>query len=163
MALTRKALNDRHSFAYDPKAGFDDKRSYYESKLANVLFAQEVADRVRDAPVFANSLHPGAVRTELWDNMMSTLPKIESTDARLLQFVQLLLEYFKPSMWTAEEGALTQVYLAAADEVRERNIRGRYFHPQALEVIPSRRFAPNRTLQKALWAFTEKLIDGEEA
>ena len=73
-----------------------------------------------------------------------------------------VMDYFKESMWTPEYGALTEVYLAAAAEVREKNTRGRYFHPQALEVIPCRRHAANRTLQKAVWAFTEALIAGKD-
>merc|ERR1711920_528134 len=57
--LTRAALNAR----YDK---FPRKESYAQSKLANILFIQEVARRVQCKPVFANSVHPGAVNTEIW-------------------------------------------------------------------------------------------------
>mmetsp|Transcript_48627 Transcript_48627/g.135874 ORF Transcript_48627/g.135874 Transcript_48627/m.135874 type:complete len:369 (-) Transcript_48627:19-1125(-) len=146
--LTRAALNER--YANSPAL-----LSYAQSKLANVLFAQEVARRMDSKPVFANSLHPGAVNTTIWGKgakPISTLPfKVRVRSA--------IVNYLKESMWTAEEGALTQVYLAAASEVREQRIRGRYFHPQAVEVFPHAH-ARNFTLQKAVWAFTEDLIAG---
>lgn len=160
VALTRQAMNARHLAFFDEKVAFDDKKSYMESKLANLLFAQEVAERMRDLPVYANSLHPGFVQTEIWDSSAQAA----NTSGVMTWFGPLLqvMDYFKESMWTPEYGALTEVYLAAAAEVREKNTRGRYFHPQALEVIPCRRHAANRTLQKALWAFTDALIEGKD-
>ena len=162
VALTRKALNDRHAAIHDENIPYSDKKSYPESKLANVLFAQEVAERTRESPVFANSAHPGAVQTEIWDKTAATGSEIDGYKTVMQGYWPKFVNYFKGSMWSPEEGALTQVFLAAADEIREKNIRGRYFHPQALEVIPCRRFAQNRTLQKAVWAFTDALIDGKD-
>lgn len=39
--------------------------AYGQSKLANVLFTRELAKRLKGTNVTANSLHPGAVKTEL--------------------------------------------------------------------------------------------------
>ena len=38
---------------------FKDMSAYGQSKLANVLFAQELADRVKDDNILVNSVHPG--------------------------------------------------------------------------------------------------------
>lgn len=78
----------------------------------------------------------------------------------MTKFMFNIIDYFKESMWTPEEGALTQVFLACADEVLIRDIRGRYFHPQAVEMQPCSRFAWRVDLQKKLWNFTEELIEG---
>jgi NAD(P)-dependent dehydrogenase (short-subunit alcohol dehydrogenase family) len=44
--------------------GFDGYRAYAQSKLANVLFANELAERERDY-LTSNSLHPGVIGTKL--------------------------------------------------------------------------------------------------
>ena len=41
-------------------------RAYSRSKLANVLFAAELARRLAGTGVTSNSLHPGAVATNIW-------------------------------------------------------------------------------------------------
>ncbi len=40
-------------------------KAYAQSKLANVLFANELADRLSGTNVTVNSLHPGVVDTEI--------------------------------------------------------------------------------------------------
>ena len=43
---------------------------YFKSKLANVLFTKALAKRLSGTNVTANSLHPGAVATELSRHFM---------------------------------------------------------------------------------------------
>lgn len=162
IALTRASLNARFDAAqvdiFDP----DKNRIYMQSKLANVLFAQEAARRMIGKPVFVNSLHPGVVSTEIWANSKAAAGQngVNRSSLSAATFFLGMIDYVKDSMWTPEEGALTQVYLAAATDIKERDLRGRYFHPQAVETQPDSRFARNLTLQKALWLFTEELIAG---
>ena len=42
---------------------YSGARAYSQSKLANVLFTYELANRLQGASVTANALHPGVVRT----------------------------------------------------------------------------------------------------
>ena len=44
--------------------------AYFKSKLANVLFAKALAKRLAGSDVTVNSLHPGAVVTELQRHTM---------------------------------------------------------------------------------------------
>ena len=40
-------------------------KAYYQTKLANILFTNELAERLKGSQVTAVSLHPGLVRTEI--------------------------------------------------------------------------------------------------
>jgi NAD(P)-dependent dehydrogenase (short-subunit alcohol dehydrogenase family) len=46
--------------------GYRVLRAYQRSKLANVLFADELARRLAGTGVTSNSLHPGMVATNIW-------------------------------------------------------------------------------------------------
>ncbi|KAM5157403.1 retinol dehydrogenase 13-like [Mantella aurantiaca] len=47
------------------KKKYDTKAAYCQSKLANVLFTNELAKRLQGTGVTANSLHPGVANTKL--------------------------------------------------------------------------------------------------
>lgn len=82
-------------------------RAYSQSKLANVLFAAELARRVPAAEVTANSLHPGVVATKLL--LRGLVPRWLA----------------RPWTITPEEGAETPLYLATSPEVEA--VSGEYF------------------------------------
>jgi NAD(P)-dependent dehydrogenase (short-subunit alcohol dehydrogenase family) len=46
--------------------GYTIMRAYARSKLANVLYTRSLATELEDAGVSVNSLHPGAVATDIW-------------------------------------------------------------------------------------------------
>lgn len=48
---------------------YDPAHAYEQSKLANVLFARELAKKLQGTGVTVNSLHPGLVDTELMRHM----------------------------------------------------------------------------------------------
>ena len=73
---------------------------YGMTKLANILFTYELAERLRGTEVVANCVHPGGVNTNFGDNNRSL---------RLLLF-----RAFKPLMRTPQRGADTIVYLASS-------------------------------------------------
>ena len=72
------------------------------TKLANILFTYELAERLKGTGVVANCLHPGAVNTNFGSNSRS--------------FGTLLFRAFKPFMRTPEVGADTVIYLASSPE-----------------------------------------------
>lgn len=90
------------------RGGFSGQRAYAQSKLANVLFANELARREAPYGVTANSLHPGVVKTQL---------------AR--EFPELLRTVAGMVMLTPEKGAQTSIYLASSSELN--NVTGKYF------------------------------------
>jgi NAD(P)-dependent dehydrogenase (short-subunit alcohol dehydrogenase family) len=80
--------------------GYDATRAYRQSKLANVLFSNELARRTRDRGVTSNALHPGGVRTAIM------------RDAPV--WMALLMQVVGSS---AETGARTPIWLATSPEV----------------------------------------------
>src|SRR5918995_668077 len=96
--------------------GYKTAKAYGQSKLANVLFAYELARRLEGTGVSVNCLHPGAgVRT----NLGSGVSGIFGFTVRALT----------PLMKSPEKGAQTSIYLASSPEVE--GLSGRYFVKKA--------------------------------
>lgn len=117
-------------------------REYGRSKLANVLFTRNLAQRLRGTSVTANSLHPGAVATALG----------KQNDGIAGKIVPLLLQ---PFFLSPEQGAATSLYLCCSDDVA--NTSGQYFarsKPVALKGL-----ATDATVADRLWAYTEESVD----
>lgn len=91
---------------------FSSLTAYGNSKLANILFSNELANRVKDAGITSNSLHPGAVRTNF---------AAEAGGGLFAKFFNLA----RPFFITPEQGAKTSIYLASSPQVR--GVTGKYF------------------------------------
>jgi len=50
---------------YKLKKNYNDGKAYAQSKLANILFTNELAKRYEKDGITSYSLHPGAIYTEL--------------------------------------------------------------------------------------------------
>jgi retinol dehydrogenase-14 len=83
---------------------YSGARAYNQSKLANVLFTNELARRIKGSSVTANSLHPGLVNTSFG-----------AEDPRSIQ--RILVPFLRPFMKTPGRGAATSIYLACAPEL----------------------------------------------
>jgi NAD(P)-dependent dehydrogenase (short-subunit alcohol dehydrogenase family) len=121
------------------KKKYHSFRAYAASKLAIVFFTQELAERLKDADITVNALHPGHVATNIW-------PEDK-------WYMALFSKLQRPFTISAEEGAQTSIYLASSDEVK--GITGRYFDKKKPRAIPSR--CTNTQLQKGLWRLSEQL------
>ena len=60
-------------------------------------------------------------------------------------------------MWTSEEGALTQVYLTASNDIISKKITGKYWHPLVSEV-QAHPFALDEKIQDDFWAFSNECL-----
>lgn len=102
---------------------YDAYEAYARSKLANILFAYALADRLQGTRVTSNALHPGVIRTKLlgagWGGGGGELAR----------------------------GAETTVYAATAPELED--VTGRYFDNQR-ETASSDR-SHDKQLQLDLW------------
>jgi retinol dehydrogenase 12 len=89
-------------------------RVYGQSKLANILFTDELARRLAGSRVTANSLHPGAVGTGLGKNNGA--------------WARVIIAMLRPFFRTPADGAATSVYLASSPAVE--GVTGKYFARQ---------------------------------
>ena len=129
---------------------FDDLQSrrsyvglpvYCRSKLANLLFTLELAERLRGSGVTVNAVHPGTVASEFG-----------SADDTSGVF-GFLMKLSRWAMISPEKGALTSVHVASAPEGAE--VSGRYF-VRCKQVRPSRA-ALDRGAALRLWEVSEQL------
>jgi len=123
------------------RGGYRIMRAYARSKLANVLFAAELARRLAGTGVTSNSLHPGTVATNIWSG----------APAWAKPLIQIVL---RPFFISAREGAATIVQLAAAPELA--GVTGQYFE-KGVAVAPSS-LARDEALAKRLWTVSAGMV-----
>ncbi len=115
--------------------------AYTRSKLANILFAYELARRLERTPVTVNALSPGPTRSHFGDNMTG-FPLFFS---RMMKRTPL----FK----SPQQAAQTSVYLATSHEVA--GVTGRFFmHSQERKSKP---ITHDLEVAAKLWAVSEQL------
>jgi NAD(P)-dependent dehydrogenase (short-subunit alcohol dehydrogenase family) len=114
-------------------------KAYSDSKLANILFTHELARRLTGSGVTANSLHPGVVATNIF-NQLGFVGRMFTTLA-------------KPFLLTSAEGAKTSVYLASAPEAAI--VSGRFF--DRCREAPLDPVANDAAGARRLWELSEKL------
>jgi NAD(P)-dependent dehydrogenase (short-subunit alcohol dehydrogenase family) len=112
---------------------------YAESKLANLLFTYELAERLEGTGVTVNALHPGLVATDF-----------TSGNGVYGWFMRRWSSLFGIR---AEKGARTSLYLATSPEVSGRS--GLYFVGE--QPVPSSPASRDRAAARRLWELSEEL------
>lgn len=125
---------------------YDGVWRYGRSKLGNVLFAKELSRRLLNdgdpkcKHIYVNAFFPGNIVTEQWLGW-------DEYVGGVLGWLMRALGTWGQSV---QDGAATALYLAASDEVTERDYRGQYFVPVATEYAPSS-IAGDAKLARDLW------------
>lgn len=120
-----KGLNEIHYFT-----------NYGNSKLCNVLWAKALAKELPDG-VTANALHPGLVKTEIFNRMYPVLRGI---------VLFLIGAIFK----SAEEGAQTSIQLAVAEELENKT--GGYYSECVRASSAESDLAKDQELIEKVWS-----------
>jgi WW domain-containing oxidoreductase len=115
--------------------------AYGQSKLANLLFAKELARRFAGSERTANAVHPGVIRTKLQRHMNPLMGAVFGT------FGPLALK-------NVAEGAATQVYVATRPELA--GVSGEYF--ANCNVAEPRSDANDPMLAQKLWEVSEQIV-----
>ncbi|KAF2614935.1 hypothetical protein F2Q70_00013356 [Brassica cretica] len=147
--------SEAHRFSYPEGVRFDkinDVSSYSsisaygQSKLCNVLHANELARQLKEdgVNITVNSLHPGAIMTSLWRHFNSYLAGA----------VSALASYF---IKTIPQGAATTCYLALSPQVA--GVTGEYF--RNCNITKPSSFGQDSELAKKVWDFSTKLTDSQ--
>jgi retinol dehydrogenase 14 len=112
---------------------------YGMTKLANIMFTYELAERLNGTGVAVNCLHPGSVGTNFGQNNKGIMA--------------LFFRTFKPFMRSPEQGADTLVWLASSPEVD--GVSGKYFSDR--KEIEAKKVAYDRVARRRLWEISEEL------
>ncbi|KEH43689.1 putative very-long-chain 3-oxoacyl-CoA reductase [Medicago truncatula] len=145
---------EAYTFAYSEGIRFDkindqssyNKQSAYgQSKLANILHANELARRLKDdgVDIIVNSLHPGIILTNLSRHM--------GVIHGIIQVIGKLV------MKNVQQGAATTCYVALHPQVK--GVSGEYFSDNNVAKRESQ--GRDADLAKKLWDFSMNLITKE--
>lgn len=115
--------------------------AYAQSKLANIMFTYELADRLRDADVTVNTLHPGFVASGFGHNNQTLSMRVFAALQRRFAI-------------SVAEGAQTSIYLASHPDVATTT--GCYF-VKCLPVAAAKH-AYDVTTRRRLWEASERLV-----
>jgi NAD(P)-dependent dehydrogenase (short-subunit alcohol dehydrogenase family) len=110
--------------------GFSGYAAYASSKLMNILFTLELAERLKGTKVTANCLHPGVVGTKLLKTGFNGMNGNDSL----------------------ETGAETSVFLSTSPDIE--GITGKYFVRK--KEAPVSAAANDAILRKELWKISEE-------
>ncbi len=126
-------LHKKGSIDFDSFQGFTKysaQTAYNQSKLANVLFSAELAQRLEGSGVTANALHPGAVATDIIRDLPWLVRKI------------IGLAFIAP-----DKGAKTNTLLASDDSLAQ--VSGKYYDQG--ELAEPSALVNDASLRKRLW------------
>ena len=112
-------------------------KAYSNSKLALIMFTYELDRRIKGSNIKVNSLHPGAVATNIW---------------RLPTFIT------RPFMTSAKKGARTSIYLATSPEVER--VSGKYF--EKMKAVRSSEESYDDVKSRILWETISRLVGIEK-
>ena len=128
-------VNDKH--------GFKTFKTYGNSKLANILFTQSLAAKLKEAApqksFTVNSFHPGFVGTGIGTQVM--LGKI-------------LMALCKPFVRNSVKGAETGLFLALDPSVQDK-CGGYYFDSQ---IEPLQPYARDMEMAETLWETSQQMV-----
>ncbi|MES3040707.1 MAG: SDR family NAD(P)-dependent oxidoreductase [Pseudomonadota bacterium] len=113
-----------------------DVVAYGSAKLANLIYARELARRVKGSNIRVNAFHPGGVATGIWREMPGP--------------IQALMDKV---LVTPAKGADTAIWLATSDAAKSHH--GGYFTRRKADFSkPSSR---NEKIAAKLWAASERI------
>jgi NAD(P)-dependent dehydrogenase (short-subunit alcohol dehydrogenase family) len=116
---------------------------YAQSKLANILYTQELSRRYPS--ILSVAIHPGYIKTDLH--------KTEGfIDRQLVNFMS-------GGNWIdVAEGPFNQVWAATAEKEKVKS--GAYYEPVAVESPVAHKSAESVEVADELWEWTEKALKG---
>ncbi|MBI4951117.1 MAG: SDR family oxidoreductase [Myxococcales bacterium] len=123
------------------ETGYAPWAAYGRSKLANLLFAKELARRLAGSRRTANAIHPGVIGTNLTRSMGAAVAAIWSVTSRAL-------------LKSVPQGAATQCYVACHPDVA--GVSGECFSD--CNVARPSALALDEALARRLWDESERLV-----
>ena len=125
---------------------YSGQRAYNQSKLANIMFTNELARRLDGAGVTATSVHPGVVRTNFGAEDQAW-------------FFTIISRVVRPLLKTPAQGAQTPIYLASSPDMD--GISGQFFVNRKPKT--PNKVAYDTDMTARLWRVSTDLVMGTSA
>jgi len=125
----------------DGAKGYRPWRNYGQSKLANILFAKQLAHRFVGTARTANAVHPGVIATSLNRHMNPIVSALQRVAAPLF-------------LKSIPQGAATEVFVATHPSVA--GVSGQYFAD--CNVAAPSALAKDAGLAGRLWNVSERIV-----
>ena len=125
----------------DGAKGYSGWPAYGQSKLANLLFAKQLARRFAGSQKTANAVHPGVIRTNLQRHMNPVLSAALTLGGPL-------------ALKSIEQGAATEVYVATNPKLA--GVSGQFFAD--CNIAQPRADAQSEELAQKLWDASERIV-----
>ncbi|XP_038637962.1 retinol dehydrogenase 11-like [Scyliorhinus canicula] len=123
---------------------YDPLVAYCQSKLANILFTRELAQRLQGTGVTVNAVNPGIIWTPMLKNMM----------CHQACWVRVLTAPFYFFIKAPKQGAQTTIHCAVAPELE--TVTGQYFSD--CEVSEVAYYAQDECTAKSLWDLSFEMV-----
>jgi len=123
--------------------GYEDRRAYGQSKLANVLFSLHLATLLKGTRITSNALHPGVINTEIDRNMS----RFKQTGFALWAALG--------GTKTVEEGAATSCYVATSSLLGSTS--GQFFEDCNAVTVSGNNHLTDAAMAEQLWQVSTEL------
>ena len=128
---------------------YNKQESYATSKLANIMFALELSNKLEEKDILSLAAHPGIAKTNLFNAQRPNPSRIE----------KFSLELFSPIFQSAEMGALPQLYAATSKSVKNGGHYGPKFNFRGYpKLSKTSSEALNTNERKNLWNKSLEII-----
>ena len=121
---------------------YSPQKAYGHSKLANILFSNELAKRFQATGQTANAVHPGVIRTNLLRHYNP-----------VIKYGSIVLE--KLLFKNVQQGAATQLYVSTHPDLKE--VSGKYFSNCNLK--ETSKHGKDQAMAEKLWDCSEKIVN----
>ncbi|XP_076233832.1 retinol dehydrogenase 13 isoform X3 [Calliopsis andreniformis] len=122
---------------------YDPADAYAQSKLANILFTKELANKLKGTGVTVNAVHPGLVNTDIVRHMSIYQVFVGKIFVNSIMWI-----FTKPP----RKGAQPVIFAAVDPSIK--NVTGSYFQNNDIADVSAE--ANNEQIAKWLWAVSEK-------
>jgi retinol dehydrogenase 14 len=121
---------------------FSSMRAYGQSKLANILFARELARRLEGTGVTSNAVHPGGVNTGFGREGPA--------------WMRVGVKFARPFMMSAEKSAKQLTWMATAPELEK--VTGEYFSGGKVAKGTADNESRDMEVARRLWEVSAEMV-----
>jgi NAD(P)-dependent dehydrogenase (short-subunit alcohol dehydrogenase family) len=120
---------------------YEQYKVYCRSKMANILFTYELAERLKGTSITVNAVHPGVVKTNIYETVHG--------------FPRFMIGLMMPFFISPEKSAERILPLMYSEEFN--NVSGKYF--VNTKEARTKKGSYDIDSRKKLWAISENLIN----